>query len=157
MDLANDDAAMRMFVSANEYLRHTNLLALFNLIREIHPRSLSRLDGQIIDGGMKLGIWKSLVVIEGQHVVAIAGDVEIGDKAGQPLNRSPAKARHCSARGCPRSVRLAIRVCKPSWMRKGDEEVAGVTFVVVHQIAVHLHIAETVRLIKLGKRSDVTA
>ena len=75
LDFANDDARMRVLIAADEYLGHTNLLALLNLIREIHARPLSGLGGQIIDGGMELRIGKTLVVIEGQDVVAVAGDV----------------------------------------------------------------------------------
>ncbi len=145
---------MRMFVSANKYLGHTNLLTLFNLIREIHPWSLSGLGGQIIDGGMKLGIWKALVVIEGQDVVTIAGDVEIGKRLA---SRGPNHARKLVI--AQLVVALEREIGDTSLQAllnaKRNEEIAGVTFVIVHQIAVHLHIAKTVGLIKLDKRRHV--
>ena len=75
LDFPNDDARMRVLIPADEYLRYTNLLAFLNSIREIHTRPLSGAGGQIIDGGMELRIGKTLVVIESQHVVAVAGDV----------------------------------------------------------------------------------
>src|SRR5580704_15664132 len=145
---------MRMFVSTNEYLGHTNLLTLFNLIREIHPWSLSGLGGQIIDGGMKLGIWKALVVIEGQDVVTIAGDVEIGKRLA---SRGPNHARKLviAQLVVPLEREIGDTNLQALLKAKRNEEVAGATFVIVHQIAVHLHIAKTVGLIKLDKRRHV--
>ena len=143
-----------MFVAAHENLRDANLLAFLNLIREIHARTLAGLRGNVIHHGMKLGVGKTLVVVKRQHVVAVAGDVEIrirlprrgSDRAGKLLAADGAVALdHEVGDARLRTFRDA----------ESDKEVARVASIVVHQIAAHLHFPEAVGLIQLGERGHI--
>ena len=104
---------------------------------------------------MELGVRKALIVIDGQYVVAVTRDVQIG--------KGLARRRTDYAR------KLVVVECVIAFERQlGDarlqtfldaernEEVAGVALIIVCQIAAHPHIAEAVRLIKFGQRSHIT-
>src|SRR5260370_35555361 len=100
---------MSVFVTTHEHLGHTNLLAFLYLIREVNARSLSALGRKIIDRGTKLGVRETLIVIEGQSVVTVARNVQVGlglarrrtdhprnlvtAERGIPLDRQPANTR----------------------------------------------------------------
>ena len=144
-----------MFVAAHENLRDANLLAFLYLIGEIHARTLAGLGGNVIHQGMKLGVGNTLVVVKREHVVAVAGDVEI--RIGLPRGGSDRAGKLLAVDGVvalDHEVGNArLRTFRDA---ESDKEVARVASIVVHQIAAHLHVPEAVGLIQFGERRHVT-
>src|SRR5260370_4818695 len=145
---------MSVFVTTHEHLGHTNLLAFLYLIREVNARSLSGLGRKIIDRGTKLGVRETLIVIEGQSVVTVAGNVQVGiglarGRTDHPRNLVTAE-RVITLERQPGNTRLQALL-----NTERDEEVAGAASIIVHQIAAHPHLPEAVRLIQFGERGHV--